>query len=277
MKAFGRPESCGRVSEADLSASMRRTDSYCNPYQDLLTRREQRENLSQMIGGLVSALERKSVEPIAVMHGVERRNLQHFVGTSQWDDDPLRHRQRWEVAQEIGVADGSLVLDGSGTIKKGTETVAVARQWCGRQGKVDNCVVGIYAAYVGKGNLASIVDSQICLPREWADDPDRRAKVYVPPDIEYRSQTEIALEMNAQAEGRASVRMGVGGRSVWPRSTRSSVGPREELRLRRSARYAGSTRRWHEELASRRAGENTIDPQVDDTCTCATARRDHSK
>jgi len=195
VKAFGRPESCGRVSEADLSASMRRTDSYCNPYQDLLTRREQRENLSQMIGGLVSALERKSVEPIAVMHGVERRNLQHFVGTSQWDDDPLRHRQRWEVAQEIGVADGSLVLDGSGTIKKGTETVAVARQWCGRQGKVDNCVVGIYAAYVGKCGLTSIVDSQIYLPRQWVDDQDRRAKVYVPPEIEYQTQTEIAVDM----------------------------------------------------------------------------------
>jgi len=185
----------GAVSEADLKASMRRIRSYCEPYQELLVRVEQGERLVQMVEGLTSGLERKSVEPIAVMHGIERRNLQQFVGTSQWDHDPLRGRQRWEVAQEIGSPYGAIVLDGSAAPKKGDATVGVARQWCCRLGKVDNCVVGVHAAYVGKGELASLVDSQIYLPPAWAGDRRRREKVYVPDEVEYRSQPQIALDM----------------------------------------------------------------------------------
>ncbi len=185
----------GAVSEADLRASMGRIRGYCDPYRDLLVRAEQGTRLVQMIEGLTSVLERKSVEPIAVMHGIERRNLQQFVGTSQWDYDPLREQQRREMAREIGNPDAALVLDGSATPKKGNATVGVARQWCGRHGKVDSCVVGVYAVYVGVGGLASIADSQIYLPPAWADDRKRRAKVYVPEDVEYRSQPKMALEM----------------------------------------------------------------------------------
>ncbi len=185
----------GTVSEADLIASMGRIRHYCEPYRDLLVRVEQGDRLVQMIEGLTSGLERKSVEPIAVMHGIERRNLQQFVGTSQWEHDPLREQQRREMAREIGSPDAALVLDGSATPKKGKATVGVARQWCGRHGKVDSCVVGVYAVYVGAGELASIAESQIYLPPAWADDRERRAKVYVPEEVEYRSQPKMALEM----------------------------------------------------------------------------------
>src|SRR3990172_6710071 len=123
----------GSVREADLRASMGRIRGYCDhcdPYRDLLVRAEQGTRLVQMIEGLTSVLERKSVEPIAVMHGIERRNLQQFVGTSQWDYDPLREQQRREMAREIGSPEAALVLDGSATPKKGNATVGVARPWC---------------------------------------------------------------------------------------------------------------------------------------------------
>jgi SRSO17 transposase len=123
----------GAVSEADLRASMGRIRGYCDPYRDLLVRPEQGTRLVQMIEGLTSVLERKSVEPIALMHGIERRNLQQFLGTSQWDYDPLREQQRREMAREIGSPDASLVLDGSATPYDGVCRSARATQVSSRR------------------------------------------------------------------------------------------------------------------------------------------------
>jgi len=184
------------LSAHDLRVSVQRIRDYAQPYQDLLVRREQGNHLVRMIEGLTSGLERKSVEPIAVMHGIERKLLQRFVGENGWNHDPLREHQRKEILEEIGTPNASLILDGSATPKKGHATVGVARQWCGRLGKVDSCVVGVYATYVGRDGLATIVDSQLYLPEKgWIDDPKRREEAYVPEEIEYRTQAELALEM----------------------------------------------------------------------------------
>jgi len=96
-----------------------------------------------------------------------------------------------EVKKEIGIEDASLVIDGSGTPKKGRATVGVARQYCGRLGKSDNCVVGVYAAYVGRDEATAMVGAELFLPKEWCEDPERREKVYVPPQVSYRSQPQI--------------------------------------------------------------------------------------
>jgi SRSO17 transposase len=188
----------GEVSRRDVAESMRMIRRYARPYYDLLARTELSEHLREMVVGLTSDLERKSVEPIAVMHGVERRTLEHFVGGSRWDWNPLMAQLRREVKQEIGAEDGLLVVDGSATPKKGTATVGVARQWCGRLGKQDNCVVGVYAAYVGKNDATAIVAADLFLPKEWAEDMERRAEVYVPPEASYRTQPEIGIEIIEQ-------------------------------------------------------------------------------
>lgn len=185
----------GKVSKRDLAESMRMIRKYATPYCELLARTELGKHLREMVVGLTSNLERKSVEPIAVMHGVERRTLEHFIGGSRWNCAPLMCQLRREVKQEIGVNDASLVIDGSGTQKKGTETVGVARQWCGRLGKQDNCVIGVYAAYVGKGEATAIVDANLFLPKEWIKDKQRRAKVYIPDEIIYRTQPEIGINI----------------------------------------------------------------------------------
>jgi SRSO17 transposase len=129
------------------------------------------------------------------MHGVPRRELQNFIGGSKWSWEPLLDRMREEIISEIGSEDGTLVFDGSATPKKGEATVGVARQWCGCRGKQDNCVVGVYAAYVGRDDAAALVAAELFLPRAWADDRGRRANVDVPSDVVYRSQPRIALEM----------------------------------------------------------------------------------
>ena len=188
----------GEIQAADISESMRMIRRYAKPYRGLLARSELRAHLVEMVTGLASDLERKSVEPIAVMHGVDRRTLEHFVGGSCWEWNPLMDQLRREVTEEIGIEDGSLVIDGSATPKKGTATVGAARQWCGRLGKQDNCVVGVYAAYVGKNDSTAFVAADLFLPKEWVEDKERRAEVYVPLDVTYRTQPKIGTELVEQ-------------------------------------------------------------------------------
>ena len=193
--------SIGGITAEDVSGSMEMLRRYAVPYQELFLRSELRKHFEEMVLGLTSPLQRKSVEPIAVMQGLPRYLLQHFVGGSLWPWAPLLDRLRQEVAEEIGIVDGSVVLDGSATPKKGTETVGVKRQWCGRLGKTDNCVVGVYAAYVGKDDATALVAADLYLPEEWTDDQARRTKAFVPEDARYRTQPTIAMDMLQELDG----------------------------------------------------------------------------
>ena len=93
--------------------------------------------------GLLSNVERKNIESIAYRFGQSRLPLQSFIGWEEWDDTPLRDELRSQVKTHLGQGDGVLVFDPSGFPKSGRESVGVARQWCGRLGKVDNCQVAI--------------------------------------------------------------------------------------------------------------------------------------
>ena len=123
-----------------------RLESFMEPFVDSLVRREQCEHAVKFVCGLLSDLEHKNVESIAYRFGEERLPLQCFIGTSEWDDEPLRDELVRQVAAEIGDPDAVLVFDPSAFPKSGRESVGVARQWCGRLGKLDNCQVGVDAA-----------------------------------------------------------------------------------------------------------------------------------
>jgi SRSO17 transposase len=94
----------------------------------------------------------------------------------------------------LGEADGVLVFDPSAFAKKGTESVGVQRQWCGRLGKIENCQVGIYLGYVSRQDHA-LVDFRLYLPREWTRRKQRRRKVGVPEQIRFRTRQELILDM----------------------------------------------------------------------------------
>ncbi len=116
------------------------------------------------------------------------------MGRSDWNEQPLLSHLRREVAERLGEPDGVLIVDGSATPKKGTESVGVARQWCGRLGKVENCQVGVHLAYAGKGSC-TLVDMRLYLPKEWAEDPGRLAKAHVPAEVKFKKAWELADEM----------------------------------------------------------------------------------
>src|SRR4029450_8125025 len=98
--------------------------------------------------GLLSDVKHKNIESIAYRFGQSRLPLQGCTGGDAWDDAPLREELRGQVKRHLGQDDGVLVFDPSGFPKSGRESVGVARQWCGRLGKVDNCPVAVYLGCV---------------------------------------------------------------------------------------------------------------------------------
>jgi SRSO17 transposase len=171
-----------------------RLAKFVEPFAELLGQPAQREHAMDYLSGLVSDLERKNVESIAYRHEQDRRNLQHFMGCAEWDHRPLMTELARQVGRELGEDDGVIVFDPSGFPKKGTKSVGVARQWCGRLGKVDNCQVAVYMAYVSRVDQA-LVNARLYLPEEWARDRARRKAAGVPKAVRFQTRHEQALEM----------------------------------------------------------------------------------
>jgi len=172
----------------------KRLAEFTRPFAALLTHEKQREHAGTYVSGLLSRVERKNVESIAYEHDQDRQNLQHFVGQAEWDDAPLRRELARQVGQELGEADGVLVFDPSAYAKKGRESAGVARQWCGRLGKLENCQVAVYLAYVARGEH-TLVDTRLYLPREWTNDRPRLKKVGVPKSVRFATRHALALQM----------------------------------------------------------------------------------
>ena len=169
-----------------------RMDKFVQPFANLLRLPAQQEHAAEYVAGLVSDLERKNVESIAYRHEQDRRNLQHFIGTAQWDHQPLFMELASQVGREIGEADGVIVFDPSAFAKQGKQSVGVARQWSGRQGKIDNCQVAIYMGYVSRSNHA-LVNTRLYLPKEWTQDRKRIKAAGVPKDVRFQTRHAQAL------------------------------------------------------------------------------------
>lgn len=122
---------------------MPRLESFMEPFVECLARSEQVGHAHTFVQGLLSDLKRKNVESIAYRFGQERLPLQWFLGVSDWDPEPLCDQLVQQVADTIGDEEGVLVFDPSGFHKSGRQSVGVARQWCGRLGKIDNCQVAV--------------------------------------------------------------------------------------------------------------------------------------
>ena len=166
---------------------------FLGEFDDCFGRSEPREHLATYVRGQCSDLPRKSLEPIALAGGVPPRTLQRFLELVEWDEIRLRDKQQQIVARDHTDRDAIGILDESGNPKKGKHTAAVKRQWCGNTGKVDNCVVSVHTGYVS-GDFQCLLDSDVYLPQEWADDLPRRRAVHIPDDVVFRTKQEIALE-----------------------------------------------------------------------------------
>jgi SRSO17 transposase len=183
-----------RVSPETFRGIVERLDAFVEPFAACLQRVEQRDHAKHYVVGLCSGLDRKNMEMIAYLHDQDRQPLQKFIGQVEWDHRPLIGELVRQVGAELGETDGVLVFDPSGFPKQGRYSVGVARQWCGRLGKIDNCQVGVYMGYVTRKEHA-LVDFRLFIPAEWSRDKMRRKKCGVPKGTKHRTRHELVLEM----------------------------------------------------------------------------------
>src|SRR3954463_12545633 len=123
---------------------------------------------------------------------------QAILGRGRWDADALRDIVRAYMVETLAEPDAVLVVDETGFLKQGKASCGVARQYTGSAGKITNCQIGVFAAYVsGKGH--AFIDRALYLPKAWADDPARRAAAHVPPEIAFATKPHLARAMLERA------------------------------------------------------------------------------
>ena len=92
-----------------------------------------------------------------------------------------------------GSQDTGLIIDETSFSKAGKKSVAVARQWCGSLGKIENCQVGVFSSLV-RGSSAALIDGRLYVPKEWIDDRKRCSKAQIPNDVVFKSKSQLAID-----------------------------------------------------------------------------------
>jgi SRSO17 transposase len=185
------------VMPSDVEGFMDELWAFQSAFHDCFTRSEPRAHFFDYMVGQFSQLERKSIEPMALqVEGGTIRGMQRFISDVTWDEEQMVWNYHQLVADEMGDPDGVLMFDESGFVKKGQDSVGVARQYCGSLGKVENCQVGVFAAYASRHGYA-LVDKRLFLPEAWLTDASaaRRVRCNVPPEVTFQSKPQLAATM----------------------------------------------------------------------------------
>jgi SRSO17 transposase len=150
--------------------------------------------------GLLLPGERKSIEPMAARLDpgnvqAARQSLHHLVAKAPWSDEVLLERVREQVlpAMEKNGPVVAWIVDDTGFPKKGKHSVGVARQYCGQLGKQENCRVAVSLS-VATWSSSLPIGYRLYLPKEWAEDAERREKPEVPEEVGFQTKPDIALD-----------------------------------------------------------------------------------
>ena len=178
-------------------------------FAPLFGRRETRDHSRHYLQALlVQSGERRNAENLSETVPASARVMQRFLAESPWDDDTVIGRLQEYLGPRLGHPGAVWVLDGSDFPKQGRKSAGVARQYCGRLGKVANCQAGMFLAYVSPLGRA-LVDKRLYLPESWTSDKDRCAAAGVPEERQgYRSKTQLAQEMLERALERGHLKAG---------------------------------------------------------------------
>jgi SRSO17 transposase len=199
----------------ELRAASERLVNLHERFAPCFGRRECREHALGYLRGLLLGTGRKSVEPMALVFGgssPDRPEIeqsvalawQRFLTVSPWEAQAVQQEIQAVFNEEfVPTASRSPigtvgVIDGSGFVKHGPESVGVQRQWCGRVGKKENCQVGVFLLGVTPAGNA-LLDHQLYLPETWAEDAQRREKTRVPAEITFQTKPQIAAALVARS------------------------------------------------------------------------------
>src|ERR687886_2962442 len=183
-------------------------------------RPEVRQRARRYLAGLLGAVERKNGWQLAEqLREQHPRGVQRLLDAAQWDAEAARDDLRAYVVEHLGDARGVLVVDETGFVKKGTHSVGVQRQYSGTAGRIENCQVAVFLAYISRRGQA-FIDRALYLPESWAEDWARRAEAGVPETITFRTKPELGRIMLERAFAAGVPCAWVVGDSVYGRDHR---------------------------------------------------------
>jgi SRSO17 transposase len=185
------------VASRDVAGFFDELRDFHAAFRECFGRSEPREHFWRYMVGQFSTLTRKSIEPIAVQTAASSvRAMQRWMSDVPWNDAQMLATYHQLVANDMGEPDGVLIVDETGFPKKGQDSVGVARQYCGALGKVENCQVGVFAAYASRQGYA-LVDKRLFLPEPWftAAYTPRRIQCAVPGRTTFQTKPQLAAAM----------------------------------------------------------------------------------
>jgi SRSO17 transposase len=193
----------GAPSGLGLAAIARCADAWQDLHARIaprFARAEARDRAGRSLAGLLERIERKNGWQLAEAIGeTGPRGVQRLLSAATWDTDGVRDDLRDYVVAHLGdAATGVLIVDETGFLKQGRKSCGVARQDTGTAGATVNCQVGVFLAYAS-GAGAACIDRALYLPREWGDDPARRAAAGVPEATRFATKIALAKGMLARA------------------------------------------------------------------------------
>jgi SRSO17 transposase len=188
-------------------AAIERLKNYLDEIGEVLGLPSRRESFAIYATGILGDGERKSAEPIAARACTDpnkadaaHQRLLHFVSNSNWSDHDVR-RTAARYALKSMTARGPVetwIIDDTGFCKQGNHSVGVQRQYTGSAGKITNCQIGVSLTVATRDDHVPI-DFELYLPSSWTEDAERRAEARIPETLEFKTKTQLALEMIRRA------------------------------------------------------------------------------
>lgn len=173
-------------------------DEYLAYFEDCYSRSQQRDHGEAFVKGLLSNLDRKSIEPIALRYQDEKavRPMQFFMKTSPWNEQKMLELYQQRLASQVNDPEGMVNADSSDFVKKGIYSVGVHRQYCGVMGKTENCQSGVYVGYSGS-NGYGLLDRRLYLPEKWFDEEHKKLweECLIPEDTTFKTKPQLAADM----------------------------------------------------------------------------------
>lgn len=191
-----------RSDETNSQLFEDKLQAFLQIFEDQFHAKSQKKYFDTLIKALFSPLDRKSLEPIALQFLGEAsvRSMQQFYSRSPLPDQQLMDTYQLCLAAQLDAPGGMLSVDESSFVKKGTHSIGVKRQYCGRLGKTENCQVGVFVAYAGDKGYG-LVDRDLYIPREWFEPSHDtlREECRLPAQRSFATKNQIAIRMLNQA------------------------------------------------------------------------------
>ena len=180
----------------DIKQFVEELKVYHARFEPAFRRPEQAAWAAVYLKGLLGDVPRKTAERMALDQGENPRDLQHFLGQSPWRTDELLTIHQQLIVETLGEDDAVALIDESGNVKQGDESVGVGFQYCGSVGKLANSQNGVYVGYASRKGY-SVVDGRLYMLPDWFDEAhaERRKKCGVPEDLTFKTKPAIALEL----------------------------------------------------------------------------------